>query len=91
MGGVTLTMATIKGNCWIPKLQQIAERIIRRCFLSKRLYTEPSTTQQQIILPSDRTTGIRLCQVIGTAFADPIMYCNKNRGEKQRAKANHLE
>ena len=31
-GGAILTMAVIRGNYWIPKLKQIARRVIRNCF-----------------------------------------------------------
>ena len=41
------------------------------------------TTQQQGILPSERTTGTRPFQVRGTNFAGLIMYRNKNGDEKK--------
>ena len=31
-GGVIMTIATIRENYWISKLQQIAKRVIRKCF-----------------------------------------------------------
>ena len=61
----------------------MAKRVIRKCFWCKRLHTKSFTTQQQGILPSDRTIVKRPFQVIGTDFAGSIMYCNKNRGEKK--------
>ena len=45
--------------------------------------TTDNFRQQQSILPSDRATVIRPFQVIGTDFAGPIMYYNKNKGEKK--------
>ena len=53
-GGVILTMAAIKENYWIPKLRQIAKRVIRNCFGCNRFHAKPFTTQQQGILSSDK-------------------------------------
>ena len=80
---VVLAVAAIRENYWIPKLQQIASRVIRNCLGCKRFCTKQCSTQQQDILPSDRTTGIRPFQVIGADFSGPIMYCNKNVGVKK--------
>ena len=75
-------MAAIRENYWTPKLQHIATKIIRKCFGCKRCHTKPFTTQKQGILLLGKTAGARSFQVIGIDFAGPIMYCNKNRGEK---------
>ena len=80
---VVLAVAAIRENYWIPKLQQIANRVIRKCLGCKRFCTKQCSTQQQDILPSDRTTGIRPFQVTGADFSGPIMYCNKNVGVKK--------
>ena len=53
-GGVILTMAAIKENYRIPKLRQIAKRVIRNCFGCNRFHATPFTTQQQGILSSDK-------------------------------------
>ena len=82
-GGVILTMTVIMENYWIPKLQQIAKRVIRKCFGCQWFHPKPFTSRQKSILPSDRATGIRPFQLIGTHFAGLIMYCNKNKGEKK--------
>ena len=76
-------MAAIRENFWIPKLRQIPKRVIRNCFGCKRFHTSLFITQQQGILPLDRTTETRSFQVIATHFADAIMYHNKNRSEKK--------
>ena len=76
-------MAAIRENFWIPKLRQIPKRVIRICFECKKFHTLLFITQQQGILPLDRTTETRSFQVIGTHFADAIMYHNKNRSEKK--------
>ena len=76
-------MAAIRENFSIPKLRQIPKRVIRNCFGCKRFHTSLFITQQQGILPLDRTTETRSFQVIATHFADAIMYHNKNRSEKK--------
>ena len=82
-GGVILTMTIIKKNCWISRLRQVAKRVTRKFFACKRIYTKPFTTQKQRIFPTDRTTGARPFQIIGTYFAGPTMYRNKNKREKR--------
>ena len=82
-GGVILTKATIRENYWILKLRQIAKKVIRNSFRCKRFHTAPFMTQQQRLLPTERTTGTRPFQVIGKGFASPFMYRNKNRGGKK--------
>ena len=61
----------------------LAKIVIRKCFTCKRFHTKPFTKQQQCILPSDRTTGIRPFLGTGTDFAGPIMHRNKNRVEEK--------
>ena len=53
------------------------------------MFYKPLTTQQKGILSSDRTTGTRPFQVIGTDFAGPIMYC-KNRSRRTEVLKNVL-
>ena len=67
-GGVILTIAAIRKSYWIPKLRQIANRVIRNCFGCKRFHATSFTTQQQDILPSYKTTETKPFQVIGTDF-----------------------
>ena len=81
-GGVILTMAAVRENYWIPKLQQLTKRVIRNCFGCKRFQVKPFVIPPQGQLPIDRTTGSRPFQVIGTDFAGPIMYHAKNKKEK---------
>ena len=82
-GGVIFAMTAIRENYLIPRLQQIAKRVIRKCFACKRFYTKAFGTQQQGIIPSNRTTGIRPFQVVGTNISGPIIYCNKNKDRKK--------
>ena len=71
------------GKLLVPKLQQIAKRVIRKCFECQWFHPKPFTRQQKSILPSDRATVIRPFQLIDTHFAGLIMYYNKKRGEKK--------
>ena len=76
-GGIILTIAAVKENCWIPK------RVIIKCFECKRCSITLFITQQQAILLSDRTTGTRSFQVVSADFLGPIMYRKKNRRDKK--------
>ena len=91
-GGVILTMAAVRENYWIPKLQQLTKRVIRNCFGCKRFQVKPFVIPPQGQLPIDRTTGSRPFQVIGTDFAGPIMYHAKNKkGENTIHSSLHLQ
>ena len=43
-GGVVLTMTTMRGQYWIPKLRQLTKRIIRNCYGCKRYNIKPYDT-----------------------------------------------
>ena len=82
-GGVISTMAAVRENYWITKLQELMKRVIRNCFGCKRFQVKPFATPPQGQLPIDRTTGSRPFQVIGTDFAGPIIYHAKNKRKKK--------
>ena len=77
------TMAAVRENYWITKLQELMKRVIRNCFGCKRFQVKPFATPPQGQLPIDRTTGSRPFQVIGTDFAGPIIYHAKNKRKKK--------
>ena len=58
-GGVILTMAAVRKNCWITKLQQLTKKVIRNCFRCKRVQVKLFATPPQCQLLIDRTTGSR--------------------------------
>ena len=64
-GGVSLTMAEVRKNYWIPKLQALAKKIKSNCFDCKRFRITPFTNPPLGTLPLDRTVGNRAFQVIG--------------------------
>ncbi len=73
-GGVGLTITRIQELYWIPRLRQLAKRIIRNCFGCKRFHATPLRTPPQACLPTERTTGKRPFQVIGLDYAGPLYY-----------------
>ena len=72
-GGVTLTMARIRDQYWIPTLRQLVKIIIKRCYGCKRFniihYPKPS----QGLIPTDRTKQDLPFSVIGTDYAGPFI------------------
>ena len=72
-GGVTLTMARIRDQYWIPTLRQLVKRIIKRCYGCKRFnishYPKPTDRKKQDLPFS----------VIGTDYAGPLCVRQKKR------------
>ena len=64
-GGVSLTMAEVRKNYWIPKLQGLAKKIKSNCFGCKRFRITAFANPPPGTLPLDQTVGNRAFQVIG--------------------------
>ena len=54
-GGVSLTMAEVRKNCWIPKLRGLTKNIRRDCFGCKRFQITAFANPPRIALPLNRT------------------------------------
>eukprot|EP00795_Rhopilema_esculentum_P011259 gene11259-21450_t len=81
-GRVGLTITKIGERYWVPKLRQLTKRLIRSCFGFKQFHDMPLWKPPQASLPTERTTGDRLFQVIGSDNAGPLHY---KRSEKRMA------
>ena len=70
--GVALTMAKIRSEYWIPSLQQLVKKIIKKCYECKICsvshYPEPSTG----LLLVERTIQNLLFKIIGIDYASPL-------------------
>lgn len=75
-GGVSLTMAAIREEYWIPTLRQLVKAVRSACWGCKRFRVSPVTVPPPGPLPTDRTVthGGAAFEVIGTDFAGPILY-----------------
>ena len=99
-GGVSLTMAHIKSDHWIPLLRQPTKKIINKCHSCKKFNTKPYPCSIQGQLPEDRTEQNRPFKVIGADCAGPI-YCKTKSKKKNKvhiflftcgiSRAAHLE
>ena len=76
-GGVGLTMAAIRSRYWIPRLRQLAKRMMKKCYGCKRFQAVARAHPPVGNLPNDRTEGSVPFQVIGVDFAGPIAYRSK--------------
>ena len=68
-GGVTLTMARIRDQYWIPTLRQLVKRIIKRCYGCKRF----NISHYQGLIPTSRTKKDLPFLVIGKDYAEPFI------------------
>ena len=73
-GGVSLTMAAVREQYWIPILRKLGKSVRSTCWGCKRFRALPLTTPAPGPLPTDRTNSGTAFEVIGTDFAGPIMY-----------------
>ena len=80
-GRVGLTMAAIREDYWIPRLQQVARKVIKTCNRCKRFHATPYSKPKPGYLPRDRTEGSRPFKVVGVDYAGPIKYVTKKKKE----------
>ena len=80
-GGVGLTMAAVRERYWIPKLRSLVKSVRSECHGCKRFTTTPFSPPMPGPLPEDRTTVATAFEVIGTDFAGPIRYKQRNKRE----------
>ena len=80
-GGVGLTMAAIREDYWIPRLRQVARKVIKSCNRSKRFHATPYSKPKPGYLRRDRTEGSRPFEVVGVDYAGPIKYVTKRKKE----------
>ena len=72
-GGVTLTMARIRDQYWIPTLRQLVKRIIKRCYGCKRFNISHYPKPSQGLMPTDRTKQDLPFSLMGTDYAGPFI------------------
>ncbi|CAB3977193.1 Hypothetical predicted protein [Paramuricea clavata] len=56
-GEVGLTMAKVRENHWVPRLRQLAKRLIKKCPSCKRFQITALASPPSGFLPKDRTEG----------------------------------
>lgn len=80
-GGVTLTMATICEEYWIPKLRKAVKSVRSACWGCKHFQALPLTVPSREPLPTDRTIGRAALEVIGTDFAGSLKYKQRKKSK----------
>ena len=80
-GGVGMTMARVRERYWIPRLRQLARKVIKKCYRCRRFQANAFQQPPPGLLPLDRTTGNRPFETIGVDFAGPIKYVKRKRDE----------
>lgn len=81
-GGVSLTMAFVRRDYWIPQLRQLTKKVIRGCFGCKKFQATAFRSLPPGNLPYECTMGSVPFQVLGVDYASPIPYkINKREGK----------
>ncbi|XP_074612385.1 uncharacterized protein LOC141866740 [Acropora palmata] len=81
--GVGLTMARAREKFWIPRLQKLTKRVVRKCNGCKRFQAVAFANPSPAPLPRERTEGNTPFNVIGVDFAGPVKYRDKRKEEKK--------
>ena len=81
--GVGLTMAKVREQYWVPRLQRLVKKIRGKCWGCKRFRTKAFQSPPPSRLLTTRTQGNTPYQVIGVDFAGPIKYRTKSKAVKK--------
>ena len=73
-GGVSMTMAHAREKYWVPRLRQLARKVIKNCFGCRRFQAKALEQPPPGLLPRERTEGNRPFQAVGVDFAGPVKY-----------------
>ena len=82
--GVGLTLTKVRERYWVPRLRQLAKKVIKKCYGCKRFQAVALKSPPPGNLPRDRTEGRATFQVIVVDFAGPLKY---RKGKKNEGKA----
>ena len=79
--GVSLTMAAVREQFWVPRLRSLVKLVRSRCYGCKRFRAIAMTKPHLVNFPEERTTVGGAFEVVGTDFAGPIRYKRKQKKE----------
>ena len=80
-GGVGLTMARVREKYWVPRLRQMARKVIKSCWGCKRFQARALAVPPPGPFPKERTEGSAPFEIVGVDFAGPIRYRKSPRVE----------
>ena len=80
-GGVSLTMANVRDQHWIPRLRRLVKKVIKQCYGCKRFQAVAVAAPPPGLLPLERTEHSGVFEVVGVDFAGPIKYRKSPRVE----------
>lgn len=83
-GGVSLSMAEVRREYWIPRLRQLTKRIRHKCHGCKRHRAIAFAEPPPGLIPKDRVEGTKTFEVIGVDYAGPLI-CQVNNNEEEKA------
>ena len=69
-GGVSLTIAKVREQYWIPRLRRLARRVLKACNNCRRFQITAFTSPPPGQLPKDHTESQASFQVIGVDLLD---------------------
>ena len=82
-GGVSLTMAKVREEFWIPKLRSLVKQVIKSCYGCKRFHAKHIAQPSQGNLPKERSEGHMPFEVTGVDHAGPIYYKLKQKTDSK--------
>ena len=82
-GGPTLAISEVTTKYWIPKLRQLAKRVIRHFYGCKKHHLKAYSVRQQGQLPTDKTVGERAFELKSLVLISLNPFTTKQRKVKK--------
>lgn len=81
--GVSLTMAKVREQLWIPRLRRLVKKLIKQCYGCKRFQAIAVAAPPPGLLPLERMEHSGVFKVVGVDFTGPIKYRKSPRMERK--------
>ena len=72
--GVSLTMAKVREQHWIPRLRRLVKKLVKQCYGCKCFQAVAVAAPPPGLLPLERTENSGVFKVVGVDFTGPIKY-----------------
>ena len=80
---VNATLAELRSRFWISKGRQFVKKILKRCFICRKLEAKPFQSPPTAAMPDYRVTQAAPFSNVGIDFAGPL-YVKEKRGEYKK-------
>ena len=83
-GGIRATMTQVRERYWVPRLRRLARKVTKSCNGCYRFQAKAFAAPPPGKLPTDRTEGSEVFEVVGVDIAGPLKY-RKSKSQEGKA------